>query len=79
MGFSPLPKPRSGYLPAAATKDQLVNAMRSVVRGERPCSRGILETILKQLGERPSDDGYIKGPFETQGHLTARDLEVSSW
>jgi len=58
----------SGYIMKQAATDQLITALRAVLRGERFIS----ETLKANLAQRDSDDG------DSASRLSARELQVIS-
>lgn len=63
-----------GYVPRDAALADLVRTLRSVVRGESPCSPAVAAGLLRRLAAL-AGDGDGRG---TTGQLTAREQEVLS-
>jgi DNA-binding NarL/FixJ family response regulator len=62
----------SGYLLKTVSADELIAAVRSVVRGTRVLQPPALETVLNDYLQRVNDPAAHKPPYE----LTAREREV---
>ena len=63
-----------GYVPRDAALTDLVGTLRSVVRGESPCSPGVAAGLLRRLAALAGGGD----PGQAPGRLTAREQEILS-
>ncbi len=62
----------SGYLTCDDSLPTLLDVVRSVARGEMPCSPRIAATLLRRVGDLAS----TAAPLESIAQLTRRELEI---